>query len=152
MGERQPALEFAELRRDVERRDAAIFGLFREGEFVLVDIAERDDARQDRRIGLQHIEKDLARQPPRAPGRQIERRLRQPLRLRARLESVDQPAVDQRGDDGAQQRHGDGNAEDAHGHPDSGSGGQYRERMGWSWADPVTVVACESGTHSHRGR
>ena len=55
---------------------------------------------------LEHIQKDVLRQPPRAPGRQIERCLRQPLRLRARLEARDQPAIDQSGDDGAQERRG----------------------------------------------
>ena len=78
MRQRQPAFEFAEPRRNVERRDAAeLFGAFRERQFVLVDIAERHDARQDRRIGLHLVEKDFPRQPPGAPGRQIERRLRQ---------------------------------------------------------------------------
>ena len=102
MGERQPAFQLAELWWNIQRRAAAIFGLFRKGEFVLVDIAERHDARQDRRLGLQHIEKYLARQPSRAPGRQIERRLCQPFRICTRLESVHQPAIDQSGDDGAQ--------------------------------------------------
>ena len=34
------------------------FGIFRKGELVLVDIAERDDARQDRRVLAEHIEED----------------------------------------------------------------------------------------------
>ena len=92
-------------------------------EFVLVDIAERDDARQYRGIRAQYVEKDFARQPPGAPGRQIERRVRKLGRILARLESIDQPALDQSGDDGAQERYGDGNAENTHGQPDSGSGG-----------------------------
>ncbi len=84
--------------------------------------------------GLQLIEKDFPRQPLRAPGRQIERRLREIQRILPRLETVDQPAIDQRRDDGAQQRHGDGNAENAHGLPDSRSGANigsdYRDGHG----------------------
>ena len=72
--------------------------------------------------------------PPGAPGRQIERRLRQRSGICARLESIDQPAIDQRGDDGAQERHGDGNAENAHGLPDSGSGANIGSDFDWSWA------------------
>ena len=119
----QAALQFAEPWRNVERRHAAeLFGAFRKRQFVLVDVAERHDARQDRRVRLQFIEKDFPRQPPGAPCRQIERRAREIERIPPRLESLDQPAVDQRRDDGAQERHGYGNAENAHGLPDSRSG------------------------------
>ena len=114
----QPAFEFAELGRDIQGRDTAGLGIFRERQLILVDIAERDDTRQDRRIMAEHFQKYLPRQPPGPPGRQIERRLRQVQRVVAGLEPIDQPAIDQSGDDGAQQRHGDGNAENAHGHPD----------------------------------
>ena len=123
MRQRQAAFEFAQSGRKVQRRDAAeLFGAFGERQLVLVDIAEGYDTRQDRGIGLQLIEKDFPRQSPGAPGRQIERGAREVERVRARLESVDQPAVDQRSDDGAQERHGYGNAENAHGLPDSRSG------------------------------
>ena len=75
MRQRQPSLEFTEPWRKVERRYAAeLFGALRKRQFVLVDIAERHDARQDRSVGLQFVEKDLPRQPSCAPGRQIERR------------------------------------------------------------------------------
>ena len=47
---------------------------------------------------------------------------RQVVRARARLESLDQSAVDQRGDDGTQKRRGCGDVADAHEMPDSGSG------------------------------
>ena len=51
-GERQPAVEFAEFRGNVERRGASeLFGLVRKRQFVFVDVAERDDARQHHRIG-----------------------------------------------------------------------------------------------------
>ena len=139
--QRQPALELAESWRNFERRCAAIlFRLFREAEFVLVDIAERDDARQYRGIRAQYVEKDFARQPPGAPGRQIERRVRKPGRILARLESIDQPALDQSGDDGAQERYGDGNAENTHGQPDSGSGGNIGGDFPSVMAD--AVVTC----------
>ena len=52
-GERQPAVEFAEFRGNVERRGASeLFGLVRKRQFVFVDVAERDDARQHHRVGL----------------------------------------------------------------------------------------------------
>jgi len=41
--------------------------------------------------------------------------------MRAGLEAIDQPAIDQRGDNGTQERRGKWNAENAHGLPDSGS-------------------------------
>jgi hypothetical protein len=123
MRQRQPALQFAEPWRKVERRHAAErFGAFGKRQLVLVDVAECHDARQDRRVRLQLIEKDLPRQPSGAAGRQIERGRCEIERIVAGLEPLDQPAVDQRGDDGAQKRCGDGNAENAHGLPDSRSG------------------------------
>ena len=79
--------------------------------------------RQDRGIRLQLIEKDFPRQAPGAPGRQIEvspaRRFSGFVRA---SRSVDQPAIDQRSDNGAQERHGYWNAENAHGLPDLRSG------------------------------
>jgi hypothetical protein len=116
------AFELAEFGRNVERRDRAGLGILREGELVLIDVAERHDARQDRRVLAEHIQENTMRHAPGAPGGQIHRRLRQPFRMRARFEAVHQPAVDQGCDDGAQERRGYGDAENAHGRPDSGSG------------------------------
>ena len=48
----------------------------------------RDDTRQDRRVSLHHVEKNLACKPACAAGRKIKRRLRQFFRMRARLETV----------------------------------------------------------------
>ncbi len=136
MRQRQPALELAEPGRNLQRRRAAdIVGLVGESELVLVDLAERDDARQHRGIGIQHVEKDFARQPAGAAGRQIQRGVGELGRIVARLESRDQPAIDQRRDDGAQEWHGNGNAENAHELPDS-IRRQYRERRP-SFATPV---------------
>ena len=118
----QPAIQFGQPWRDVEwLRSAERIGFARERQLVLVDVAERDDARQDRGIGVQFVEKHFTRQPHRAPGRQIERCVGEPRWIAAGLEALDQPAVDQRGDHGAQERDGDGNSEDAHGLPDSES-------------------------------
>ncbi len=68
------------------RRDLAGRGLG-EGDLVLVDVADRHDARQDRGVALEHIEKHLARQPAGAPRRQIDRRGGQRQRIAARLEA-----------------------------------------------------------------
>ncbi len=103
--QRQPPFELAEPRRNVERRCAGeLLALVGESELVLVDVAERDDARQDHRIGGHLVEKDLAHDAHGAPCRQVQRGIRKPRRFLARLESVDQPAVEQARDDRAQER------------------------------------------------
>ena len=62
----------------------------------------------------------------------------------ARLESIDQPAIDQCGDDGAQERHGYWYAENTHGLPDSRIRRQYRELFRWSWCTRVPLLpSCE---------
>src|SRR4029077_9815968 len=104
------------------RRATELLGFIGKRQLVFVDVAERDDTRQHHRVGLELIEEDLSPPTKRAAGRQIKRCPRQIGRLPARLKPLDQPAVDQRGDDAAQERHGQGNAEDAPGLPDSGSG------------------------------
>ena len=72
--QQQPPFEAAERRRQIQRfRRKAAGGRFREGDLVLVDVADGDDARQDRRLGRKPIEKSVARQPAGAPRRQIER-------------------------------------------------------------------------------
>ena len=94
--QRQPPFELAEPRRNLERRCAGkLFAFVGEGELVLVDVAERDDARQHHGVRLHLVEEDLADDAHGAPGRQIERGVRKPRRFLARLESVDQPAVEQ---------------------------------------------------------
>jgi hypothetical protein len=100
--QQQPAPQAIHRRLDLQRAQPWRRRL-RERQFVLVDVAERDDARQHRGIGIQFIEKDFPRHPPGAPGRQIERRLRQPFRIGARLKTFDEPAIDQRGNDAAQE-------------------------------------------------
>ena len=66
--QRQPALSSPSFGGMSSGAMPPAFGVFREGEFVLVDVAERDDARQHRRVGLQHIEKDFARHAGRRAG------------------------------------------------------------------------------------
>src|SRR5262249_10549295 len=61
--------------------------------------------------------------------RQIERRIGKSRRIAAGFKPLDQPAIDQRSDDAAQERHGDGNRENAHELPDSRIGCQYRDFM-----------------------
>jgi len=81
--QREPTIELAKLRRNVQRRCSAILFGLGERQFVLVDVAERDNPRQHRRVGFQFVEKDFPRHPSGAPGRQIERRLRQSFWMRA---------------------------------------------------------------------
>ncbi len=81
-----------------------MFGLLREGQFVFVDVAERDNARQHHGISVENFEKDFPRHASGTPGRQIERRLRQFFRMRAGFKAIDQSAIDQGCDDGAQER------------------------------------------------
>ncbi len=128
-GKREAAIKLPESWRNIERlRCAENVGFVGEYQLVLVDVAERDDARQDHRIRLQLVKEQLARQPHRAPRRQIERGVGETRRIAAGFKSFDQPAVDQRGDDAAQERHGDGNTENAHGLPDSRSAANIGSR------------------------
>ena len=120
MRQQQAALQPVHRGRNFQRGRSGRGGL-RERQFVLVDVAERDDARQHHRVGVQLIEKDFPRHAPGAQGRQIERGLRQPCRIAPGLEAIDQSAIDQSGDDGAQERRGYWDAENAHELPDSGS-------------------------------
>ena len=60
--EQQPPLEPAERRRQGERvRGNGAGGRFGERDLVLVDIADGDDARQDRRVAVERIEKSVTR-------------------------------------------------------------------------------------------
>ncbi len=75
-------------RRQVERRVGQCAGRgFGEGDLVLVEVAERDDARQDGGVAPEHIEEDVARQPAGAPRRQIERGARERQRIAAGREA-----------------------------------------------------------------
>ena len=78
----------AERGRQIERlRCEAAGRALREHDLVLVDVADRGDARQDRGILSEHVEKDIAREPAGAPRRQIERRGRERQRIARFAES-----------------------------------------------------------------
>ena len=112
-GQRQPPLQPAESRRQCERgfREVARGG-FGKGDFVFVEIAERDDARQNGGVGFQFVEEDLARQAAGAPGRQIERGLAEFERVVGGRKAGHQFAGAQRADQHAQKRRRGGDIED----------------------------------------
>src|SRR6185437_15266012 len=73
-GERDIAMETAERVFDVETGGVA-GGEVGEADFVFIDVAQWDDARQDRRVVFVCVEEDVAGQPAGAPRRQVERGL-----------------------------------------------------------------------------
>ena len=91
--QQQPALEAAELVGEIER---ARIGGVGEDELVLVDVADRHDARQDRGVGAGHVEESVARQPAGAPRRQVERGGGERQRIAGVGKALDQRAVAQR--------------------------------------------------------
>ena len=86
-----------------------------EHQLVLVDVADRDDARQDRGVGAGHVEEDVARQPAGAPRRQIERGGGERQRIAGVGKALDQGAVAQRRDQRRHERRRSRNGEDAGG-------------------------------------
>ncbi len=74
----------------------------REFQLVLIDIAERGNARQQHGVSAKHVEKNLARHAAGTLSRQIERGLGQVFRISARRKAADQRTIDQSGDDGTQ--------------------------------------------------
>ena len=76
----------------------------RKDQLILVDVAERDDAREDGGLAAENVEENPLRRAHRALCRQIECDIREPVWLQPRFESLDKAAVDQRGDDRAQQK------------------------------------------------
>jgi hypothetical protein len=52
-------------------------------------------------LRIQLLKKNFARQPSGAARRKVERRPRKPFRMCARLKAVNQPAIDERGNDRA---------------------------------------------------
>ena len=83
-----------------------------EGEFVLVDVAERHEPRQHGRVGLQRFQELRARERASAAGREEQRRVGE--RERIGRQAADQPAVAQRADQRREKRRGCGNRENAH--------------------------------------
>ena len=108
--EQQPAFEAAELVLEIERARVGGVG---EHQLVLVDVADRHDARQDRGVGAGHVEEDVARQPAGAPRRQIERGGGERQRIAGVGKALDQRAVAQRRDQRRHERRRRRNGEDA---------------------------------------
>src|SRR5690606_39538983 len=91
----------------------AVVGGLREFDLVLVDVADRNDARQDRGLGAERIEKDAMGEAAGAARRQIEHRRGQRERVARSGKAVNQPAGQQRLDQRRKKRRGSGNGEDA---------------------------------------
>ena len=87
-------------------------GGFGEGDLVFVEIAERDDARQDGGVGFEFVEEHLARQPAGAPGRQIERGAGELKRIARGRKAGDEFARAQGVDQHRQKRRRGGDVED----------------------------------------
>ena len=101
LSEEHPSLEPAQRQRQLERRwrERATRNL-RERNLVLVNVAESNDTRQDRRAAFDHVKENIARQPARAPGRQIEGCARERERIVCCRKPGHQLPIEQ----GAQQR------------------------------------------------
>ena len=74
------------------------------GAIGLIDIAERDNARQHDSVGVEHVEEYFARKTARAPRRQVERNIGESFGSDARGKSVDKAAVDKGFDHRMQKR------------------------------------------------
>ena len=108
--QQQPPLEAAELVGEIER---ARIGSVGEHELVLVDVADRHDARQDRGVGADHVEESVARQPAGAPRRQVKRGGGERQRIAGVGKAFDQGTVAQRRDQRRHERRRSRNGEDA---------------------------------------
>jgi hypothetical protein len=116
----QAPFEPAERRRQRQRVGGERAGRrLREGDLVLVDVADGDDARQDRRALLGGVEEEIARQPAGAPRRQIERGVRERERIAPSWKARHQRSVDERADQRRHERRRSRDGEDAGGggHP-----------------------------------
>ncbi len=113
--QQQAALRSAERRRQSERIGGDVAGRhFGKDEFVFVDVANGDNARQDRRVDIERVEKSVARQPAGAPGRQIKRDRGQRERILGAPEA--ELAGHHRFDQRRQKRRRRRNGEDARSH------------------------------------
>src|SRR5262249_53394471 len=112
-------------RRQLERRSGRHCAL-REGDLVFVDVTDRYDAWQDRRLRAGNVEEPVAHETAGAPGRQIERGARECERVAPWRKPGDQPTVKQRADQGRDERRRSRDGEDAgvsHGGSYTGSAG-----------------------------
>ena len=112
-GQQQPALQRLDRLRQSQRlRRQFAGGGFGEGDLVLVEIADGDDARQDGGVAVEAFQEYLARQPAGTPGRQIERGAGQLERLAAGRKAGHQSAGAQGVDQHRQKRRRGGDVED----------------------------------------
>ena len=114
LSKEEPPFQVRERRRQFKSlgRDRASGGLG-EDDFILVDVADRHDARQQRGVAAERVEEDIAGEPAGAPRRQVERRGRQGQRIGGRRESGHQLVGDERAHQRRQERHRGRNREDA---------------------------------------
>jgi hypothetical protein len=94
IGQYQTALKSIERRRDLERRGPTHL-VSREGEFILIDGAESYDTWQQDSVGVQNIEEDFARHAAGAPRWQVQRNVRETVWICARVEAINELAVDE---------------------------------------------------------
>jgi hypothetical protein len=101
--QQQPPLEPANRHRQIERRAGErARRRLREGDLVLIDVADGHDARQDRGAGLGHVEEHIADQPAGTPRGQIEGGVRKRKRTLAGRKARHQGSIHERAD---QRRH-----------------------------------------------
>ena len=103
-GQCQPSFKIVQLWRQKLRRGAAELRGVGKFQFVFIDIAERDNARQHDSVGVEHVEEYFARKTARAPRRQVERNIGESFGSDARGKSVDKAAVDKGFDHRMQKR------------------------------------------------
>jgi hypothetical protein len=107
------SLEAAERGRQVERvRGGGAARHVGEYELVLVEVPDRHDARQQRRLDPEHVEERIAREPAGAARRQEDGGRGKNERIGAE-QVVGKPAVLERADERRQERHRRRNGEDA---------------------------------------
>ena len=87
----------------------------REGDLVLVDVADGDDARQDGRAGSGHVEEDIAHQPTGAPRGQIEGGVCKREGIVRGGKAGHEPPIDERSDQRRHERRRSRNGEDSGG-------------------------------------
>src|SRR4029453_3618751 len=94
----------------------------REGDLVLVDVAEGDDAREDRRVRFGHVEEEVAREPACASRWQIERGVRECVRVMRGGKARHERSVEERAHERRHERRRGGEGE----HTSGGRGGHPR--------------------------
>ena len=95
--EEEPAFERTQRRRQLQRAQRERAGRrLGEHEFVLVHVADRENARQNGCIGVEHFEKHITREPAGAARREEQRGVRERERITRGREAGDDLAGQQR--------------------------------------------------------